>query len=235
MARLPRLIVPGLPHHIIQRGNNRSPVFFDESDYCAYLSWLYEAAKKHGCIIHSYVLMTNHVHLLLTPGTDNSVGNTLQTLGRRYVRYINGTYSRTGTLWEGRFKSSVIQTDRYLLTCYRYIELNPIRAGMVDHPGDYRWSSYRCNANGITDSLIKPHEEYLRLGSDNTERLHVYRSLFSSHIDPEEMQNIRASANRGTVLGSDRFKDLIEAQVKRRVRLYGLGGDRRSVAFLEGR
>lgn len=133
MARMPRVTCPDLPHHVIQRGNNRSAIFFDDSDYRAYLNWLAESMEKYGCSLHAYVLMTNHVHLLLTPESESSISQTLQSLGRRYVRYINGVYGRAGTLWEGCYKSSIVQSEQYLLTCYRYIELNPVRAGMVTH------------------------------------------------------------------------------------------------------
>ena len=141
MARKPRFVLPGYPRHVVQRGNNRQACFFDESDYRKYLDSLAEAAHKYHCQVHAYVLMTNHVHLLVTPTTDEGISQMMQSVGRRYVRYFNGVYRRTGTLWEGRYKASLVQTDSYLLTCYRYIELNPVRAEMVPDPGDYPWSS----------------------------------------------------------------------------------------------
>ena len=146
MRRKPRFFVPGVPIHVLQRGNNRQAVFFDDNDYRVYLDWLSEAATAHGCAIHAYVLMTNHVHLLMTPVERRSVSEAPWTLGRRFVPYINHSYRRTGTLWEGRFKANPIQDEAYLLTCYRYIELNPVRAAMVDDPADYPWSNYRANA-----------------------------------------------------------------------------------------
>ncbi|MCU7827470.1 MAG: transposase [Candidatus Thiodiazotropha sp. (ex Myrtea sp. 'scaly one' KF741663)] len=232
MARMPRVTCPGLPHHIIQRGNNRSAIFFDDSDYHAYLNWLGEAMQKYGCKLHAYVLMTNHIHLLLTPETDLSIGQVMQSLGRCYVRYINGVYQRTGTLWEGRFKSSVVQSESYLLTCYRYIELNPVRAGMVNSPEAYRWSSYASNALGYKDKYIEVHEEYLRLGGDEHERCRAYRGLFVDPIETDLLQEIRSSTNRNEVLGNDRFKDEIQSQLGRRVRLHPHGGDRRSKRFV---
>ena len=161
MTRLPRIALPSIPQHVIQRGNNRQPCFYADDDYHFYLECLGEAARKYHVSIHAYVLMTNHVHLLLTPAAMTGVSQVMQTLGRRYVRYINHTYRRSGTLWEGRYHASLVQADHYLLTCYRYIELNPVRAGMTDDPAGYRWSSYRCNALGQPDKLIEPHEYYL--------------------------------------------------------------------------
>jgi len=233
MARMPRITCPGLPHHVIQRGNNRSAIFFDDKDHHVYLNGLGEAMQKYGCKLHAYVLMTNHVHLLLTPESESSISQMIQSLGRRYVRYINTAYRRTGTLWEGRFKSSVVQSERYLLTCYRYIELNPVRAGMVKLPQAYRWSSYACNGMGHKNKYIEPHKEYLRLGVDEKERCAAYRALFPPHINPETLREIRDSANRNLILGNDSFMNEVEARLKRRVRLYPHGGDRRSDKFRE--
>lgn len=148
MARLPRFFLPGQPQHVILRGNNRTEIFCAEADYRFYLGKLRLACEKHGCDIHAYVLMTNHVHLLLTPQEEQSVGKALQMLGRYYVQFFNHRYQRTGTLWEGRYKATLIDTEAYLLTCMRYIELNPVRAGMVAHPSEYPWSSYGYNALG---------------------------------------------------------------------------------------
>jgi putative transposase len=227
MARLPRLILPGQPHHIIQRGNNRQPVFFAEEDYRLYLGWLKEAAGKYGCAIHAYVLMTNHVHLLLTPAHEEAVGKVMQTLGRRYVRHINHTYQRTGTLWEGRYKSSLIDSEHYLLTCHRYIELNPVRAGMIEHPLNYAWSSYHHNAVGKTDPLIEEHDGYLALGESAALRQNAYQKLFETDIDEVSLERIRNNVNKGWVLGNERFKEQIEHQLKRRVRPLPRGGNRR--------
>ena len=170
MPRRARLSIPGIPWHIIQRGNNRSACFCAEEDYRRYLDTLGTLAPKYGCAVHAYVLMTNHVHLLLTPERADSAALLMKHLGQRYVQYVNRSYRRSGTLWEGRFRSCLTQSEDYVLACYRYIELNPVRASMVAHPRDYRWSSYRANAEGLADSLITPHIEYLRLGADPQER-----------------------------------------------------------------
>jgi len=159
MPRRPRIHLAGIPLHIVQRGHNRDACFFTEADYQSYLHWLGEALKATGCQLHAYVLMTNHVHLLLTPPTADAVSGLVISLGRRYVQYINRTYRRTGTLWDSRYKSSLVQADEYLLLCQRYIELNPVRAAMVNDPAYYRWSSYRANGLGQPDVLLTPHEE----------------------------------------------------------------------------
>ena len=210
MARLPRYFVAGQAQHIIQRGNNREPIFVCDSDYRFYLECLQAAAKQQGLTIHSYVLMTNHVHLLATPDTEQSISKTLQSLGRRYVQYFNYTYDRTGTLWEGRYKATLIDSDRYLLICMRYIELNPVRAGMVKHPLDYPWSSYAANARGEADELISQHGLYRRLGRSRQLRQSAYRQLFRAALGREELDAIRTSTNTGWVLGNDLFREKIE-------------------------
>ncbi len=211
MPRQQRYRLPGVPQHVIQRGNNRQVTFFDESDYSRYLEDLQEATEQWDCDVHAYVLMTNHVHLLMTPNQEEGIAKVMQSVGRKYVRYINGVYRRSGTLWEGRYKSSVIQSDRYLLTCYRYIEMNPIRAGMVENPGDYRWSSYRFNAHGQPDRLVTEHPEYMKLGVDDNERRQAYRELFRHTIDNEQLHQIRESLQQCRELGNDRFRSEIEA------------------------
>jgi putative transposase len=217
MPRRPRLALPGIPWHIIQRGNNRSACFYDDSDCLFYLDTLAEQAEKYHCRIHAYVLMTNHVHLLLTPKEEDSAALLMKHLGQRYVQYINRSYRRTGTLWEGRFKSCLAQDETYVLTCHRYIELNPVRANMVDHPGDYRWSSYGANAEGKANSLLTPHPEYLGLGPSDGERRAAYRALFHAHLDPETLENIRNATNGNYVLGSSRFQEEIAHMLQRRV------------------
>lgn len=157
MARHPRFCLPGYPQHVIQRGNNRDILFADDQDYRVYLEILGEASQRFGCAIHAYVCMTNHVHLLVTPIGESAISQTMQSLGRKYVQYFNHRYQRTGTLLEGRYKASLIDSDGYLLTCYRYIELNPVRAGMLEKPMRYSWSSHRYNAAGYTDSLVIEH------------------------------------------------------------------------------
>jgi putative transposase len=177
MPRRPRVVLPGVTLHLIQRGNNRQACFYTDDDCRFYLDWLRSYAKDAGCAVHSYVLMTNHVHLLLTPSTAKGVGDLMKRLGQRYVQYVNRTYQRSGTLWEGRFRSCLTQEESYVLGCYRYIELNPVRAGMVEHPGDYRWSSYRANAQGEALNGVEPHGCYLALGRGNEERQAAYREL----------------------------------------------------------
>lgn len=218
MARKPRFVLPGVPQHVIQRGNNRTPCFYATADYEKYLLELHEAAEKNNAAIHAYVLMTNHVHLLATPGHPFSITHMMQDLGRKYVRYINRTYRRTGTLWEGRFKACLVDSEQYLLTCMRYIELNPVRANMVTHPGEYRWSSYAHNAHGKPDGLIQPHPIYSGLAIHPEERRFAYRQLFRVHQGPAEIQDIRNALNQELVLGRDDFKNRIAQMTKRRVR-----------------
>jgi putative transposase len=218
MPRRARLAIPGIPWHIIQRGNNRSVCFYAEEDFHFYLHFLQEFAVKFGCAIHAWVLMTNHVHLLLTPQKTDSVSLLMKHLGQRYVQYINRTYKRSGTLWEGRFRSCLTQTEDYVLACYRYIELNPVRAAMVNQPQDYRWSSYHSNALGKASNLIVPHEEYLRIGRDEQTRLEAYRALFKAHLDEETVGQIRSATNGNYALGGERFQKEIEASLGRRVK-----------------
>jgi putative transposase len=164
MARHGRYFLPDQPLHVIQRGNNRSAIFFGVENYDHYRNWLAEAAAEYGCLIHVYLLMTNHVHLLLTPERAESLPRTMRSLGRRYVRAINAAQRRSGTLWEGRYRAAPINSEAYFLACCRYIELNPVRACMVVHPADYRWSSYRAHAHGAADALVSDHPLYHALG-----------------------------------------------------------------------
>ncbi|MGH8653912.1 MAG: transposase [Gammaproteobacteria bacterium] len=217
MARLPRYNLPGQPQHVILRGNNRCIIFAAEEDYRFFLDCLQDAAVRHGCAIHTYVLMTNHVHLLMTPEREESIGKALQSLGRRYVQYFNYTQKRTGTLWEGRYKSTLIDSESYLLTCYRYIELNPVRANMVVHPCDYPWSSYLYHAEGKFDKLITDHALYYALGQKQGERQAAYQALFKAHMSRSELIAIRDATNKGWVLGNDRFMEKISAAVSRRM------------------
>ena len=235
MARLPRLYIPGCAQHVIQRGNNREACFYDEGDYKAYLSFLKDAAIKYQVAIHAFVLMTNHVHLLMTPGSEQGVSRMMQAQGRKYVQYFNFTHGRTGTLWEGRFKSTVVDADSYLMTVYRYIELNPVRASMVTHASEYPWSSYQSNALGKTIELLTPHHLYLQLGKNDAERQSAYRALFRGRMPDRDLQAIREATNKAWALGDDRFKAQIEARTGRRPVPLGRGGDRKSVAFRESR
>lgn len=217
MPRKPRFYMPGIAAHIVQRGNCRQPVFFDTADYLAYLSWLKEGADMFGCAVHAYCLMTNHVHLLLTPDTTESISRTIQFVGRYYVPYVNRVYRKSGTLWEGRHKGSIVASDEYLFSCMRYIELNPVRAGMVGRPIDYRWSSYRANATRCTDDLVTPHPMYRQLGRDPETCQSVYRELFRSALASDEVQDIRAAVQTGTPLGNDRFRQQIENELQCKV------------------
>lgn len=212
MPRRPRIRLAGLPQHVVQRGINREPCFFAEEDYHSYLHWLEKAAADWHCAIHAYVLMTNHVHLLVSPESENGIARLMQAVGRRYVQYINRSYKRTGSLWEGRYKSSLVQEDAYLLTCMRYIELNPVRAGMVQDPGQYRWSSYRHNGLGQPDPRVTPHTLYLAMSPDESDRRAAYQALFRSQLAEDALDDIRLALNQGQPLGSDRFSERICAE-----------------------
>jgi putative transposase len=235
MARQPRYVLPGQPQHVIQRGNNRDVIFVAQADYRFYLDKLKDACDSMGCEVHAYVFMTNHVHLLMTPHEENALGRVMQSLGRRYVRYFNYRYRRTGTLWEGRYRATLIDAESYLLTCYRYIELNPVRAGMVSHPADYPWSSYGSNALGRPDALVSEHALYRRLGTRGKERRDRYRALFDHSIGKETLEAIREATNKAWVLGNDRFRAQIEDLVNRRSAPKTRGGDRKSVHYLRDR
>jgi len=233
MARQRRFAVPGQPQHVIQRGNNRDIIFAAGQDYHFYLEKLGEACRRFGCHIHAYVLMTNHVHLLLTPDTATGIGRVMQSLGRHYVQYFNYRYRRTGTLWEGRYKATLIDADPYLLNCYRYIELNPVRAGMVMHPANYRWSSYSFNALGGMDGLITPHYLYQQLGIDEQDRKTAYQALFKSALEEGVTNAIREATNKAWVLGNDHFKSRIENMLDRQAVPRTRGGDRKSRLYRE--
>lgn len=231
MARLPRLNLPGIAQHVVQRGNNRHVSFFAEQDYAVYLDKLKDYAKKYQVDVHAYVLMTNHVHLLMTPATEKGVSQLMQSLGRYYVMYINKTYQRTGTLWEGRYKSTLVDSDNYFLLVSRYIELNPLRANMVQHPAEYPWSSYQGNALDKDIALLSPHHCYLALGANEGERKRAYRQLFEHHIPDLTLTEIRDATNKAWVLGENRFKQQIEQQTGRRAEPLAKGGDRKSKRF----
>ncbi len=235
MARLPRLHLPGCAQHVIQRGNNREACFYDEADYKAYLTFLKEAATKHQVAIHAFVLMTNHVHLLVTPSDEQGTSRMMQTLGRRYVQYFNHAHRRTGTLWEGRYKSTLVDANTYLLSVYRYIELNPVRAEMVSHASEYPWSSYQGNAVGKRIELLTPHRLYRRLGRTDEESQSAYRALFRGRMPERELTAIREATNKAWVLGSDRFKAQVEAKTGRQPAPSGRGGDRKSAEFREAK
>ena len=216
MARLGRFFLEGQPLHVIQRGVDKQAVFFSSEDQIRYRDWLVEAADKWRARIHAWVLMTNHVHLLVTPETALSLPRTMQTLGRRYVRYVNNNYRRTGTMWEGRYRAAPVDSEAYFLTCCRYIELNPVRARMVAHPSDYRWSSYLAHAHGAQDPLTSVHPHYLSLGTNDEERQQQYRGLFRHELDPEFVESVRAATQGGWAIGGDRFRRQIERAAQRR-------------------
>jgi putative transposase len=206
MARHPRLILPGVALHIVQRGNNRNACFHEDADYLVYLSFLRHFSGKHECDIHAYCLMTNHVHLLLTPVDADRCAVLMRDLGRSYVPYFNRRYGRSGTLWEGRFRSCLAESALYVLACYRYIELNPVRAAMVNAAATYRWSSYAGNSGARTDPLLKSHAEYLALGSGELARCAAYRALFDEALEPAVLRSIRQATHGGYPLASDKFK-----------------------------
>ena len=225
--RLPRYFVEGQPQHIIQRGNNRQEIFEHKRDYEFYMQCLIEAAEKNSCIIHAYVFMTNHVHLLITPKTKESLPKTMQSIGRRYVQYYNYTHDRTGTLWEGRYKATLIDSEQYLMTCMRYIELNPVRAGMVEHPEDYPWSSYNANAYGKENVLLEGHPLYKRLGLNRTSRQKAYRALFDSYLPEKDLNDIRDATNKAWILGNKYFCSSMEGLSGRRATPQNVGRPRK--------
>lgn len=209
MPRRARMYLPGLPYHVVQRGNNREVCFIEPENYQYYLVLWQELAIKYELAVHAYCLMTNHVHFLVTPQRVDSASNTMKVVGSRYAQYINKKYRRTGTLWEGRHRSSLVQSDHYLLTCMRYIELNPVRARMVTRPEEYRWSSYGINAWG-DHGWLTPHEEYRRLSSNPTERGYAYRELFETQLSEHDIHMVRKAAHYCQPIGDDRFRQQIE-------------------------
>ena len=218
MARPARLSLAAYPHHVIQRGNNRQPIFVAPKDYEVCLECFREAKRKYRVRLYAYVLMTNHFHLLVEPERDGALGQFMQSVGRRYVRYFNDAYRRTGTLWEGRFKSAVVSRDDYLIRCSRYIELNPVRAGMVGHPRDYQWSSYHRRALGQADDLLDEDPWYASLGSTALERAQVYHDWLEGSVNDEEWDHIRRATQQGRVVGDDAFQEEIGQTVGRRVK-----------------
>jgi putative transposase len=233
MARLPRYALPGQPQHVMQRGNNRSALFIQSADYARFRAVLRTACDRHGCAIHAYVFMTNHVHLLMTPTSPTGISRAMQSVGCRYVKFFNRRYERTGTLWEGRYRATAIDSDRYLFACYRYIERNPVRAGMVGDPEDYLWSSYRANALGVRDPLVTIHDEYRELGSDDVSRRRAYRALCSTDIDKPTLNAIRRATGGGWALGGRRFRDDVSRRAGRRAGPLPQGRRRNRAAEME--
>jgi putative transposase len=229
MARLPRFVITGQPQHIIQRGNNRQTIFASDADFQFFRDALVEAAGRFGLGIHAYVWMTNHIHLLASPLYPDSIGKTLQSVGRRYVQYFNYTYKRTGTLWEGRYRATVVDSESYLLKLMHYIEMNPVRAGMVAHPRSYGWSSFRRYADGDAgpnSAWLEPHEQYLGLAATDEARRLAYRQLFKVIMPENELVDIRDATNKGWALGNERFAAEIEALSARRALSKGRGRPR---------
>jgi putative transposase len=206
MARPARLAIAGVALHVIQRGNNKQACFREDSDYLVYLHHLRESSVKTGCSLHAYCLMTNHVHLLVTPPSASACGALMRNLGRAYVRYFNDRYGRTGTLWEGRFRSCLVESASYVLACYRYIELNPVRARMVDAARDYWWSSHAANIGSRTDPSVVPHAEYLAISADDERRYAEYRRFTQDSDSPSFLKHIRSATGAGHGLVGEQLK-----------------------------
>jgi len=217
MPRRARIVVGGLPVHVVQRGNNRAACFFEDQDRAFYLFHLERLLPRARCALHAYCLMTNHVHLLLTPAAPESCAQLMKDMGQLHTQYVNRQYGRSGTLWEGRFKSCIVQSENYLISCYRYIELNPVRAGLCGHPAEYAWSSFRMNAPGVPGGLVSPHDEFLRLGANDVERRAAYASLFGSILDASRVEEIRSATNGNYALGDATFRRKLAARIGRRV------------------
>ena len=217
MARLPRLTLPGYPHHVIQRGNNGQAIFSTPADYEMLLALLHENAQKFGVEVHAYVLMTNHFHLLATPESDDGLPLMMQAVGRRYVRYFNDIQGRTGTLWEGRYRSTVIQPDRYLLACMAYIDLNPVRSGLVRGAKDYPWSSHAHYIGQRDDRLVSPHSLFWGLGNTPFAREAAYADLVRAGITPAQQAELTRSVLSGWVLGDPDFVADLQKRTDRRV------------------
>ena len=226
--RRPRLELPGIPLHITHRGVNRGTTFIDDEDFAAYLQALERVSGEQGVSIHGYVLMTNHVHLLVSANVAGAVSRMMQALGRRYVRAFNARHSRTGTLWEGRYKSCLVDSDRYLLACLRYIELNPVRAAMVELPWDYRWSSVHGHLGMRADARLTPHAGYLALGREAGEREMAYRRVLVEALSDEVLADIRAHMQQERALGSPAFRLMVEKALKRPVEVRPPGRPRRA-------
>lgn len=217
MARLPRLVVPNQPHHVIQSGHDHQSIFRDAADHAAFLDWLKEGAKRFKVALHAYVLMPDHVHLLATPVDAEGLARMMQWVGRYYVPYYNQKYQRSGTLWQGRYKATVLDAERYLLLCSRYVELNPVRKGLVSSPVDYPWSSYMHHIGAKSDPLITDHRLYWALGNTPFDREIAYRQLAEQSLSSGEVDLITEATRKGWALGADEFKSGLEKQVSRRV------------------
>jgi putative transposase len=217
MPRQSRSVIAEIPLHITQRGNNRLRCFFEEADFLVYLNLLQAASVEADCKVHAYVLMSNHVHLLVSPNDEHGPAELMKFLGERYVQYVNRRYTRTGTLWEGRYHSCLVQSERYLMVCQRYIELNPVRARLVSAPANYPWSSYRHNAHGVASTLVTPHELYHRMGSDPTSRQSAYRALCEELLGCDELNLVRRATHGNHALGMPGFTEQLSLLLGREV------------------
>ncbi|PWF45112.1 transposase [Massilia glaciei] len=217
MARRARLVLADVPLHIIQRGNNRHRCFAVDSDYLVYLDLLATCASESGCAIHAYVLMTNHVHLLASPSDKTSPARMMKAVGERYVQYFNRRHTRTGTLWDGRFRSGLVDEERYFLICQRYIELNPVRAGLVNHPAEYRWSSFKNNSSGGNDSFLTAHPITRQMGIDRQSRTDAYLALFKESVLEDDLCKIRYATNGNYAVGTEQFFEKAAGALGQRV------------------
>jgi putative transposase len=227
MPRQSRPVIPEVPLHITQRGNNRLRCFFEETDFLVYLSLLHAASLEAACEIHAYVLMTNHVHLLISPAAEDGPAVLMKSLGERYVQYVNRRYARTGTLWEGRYHSSLVQCERYLMVCHRYIELNPVRACIVSEPASYPWSSYQNNAYGFENKLITRHALYSRMGNDPKSRQSAYRALFEELLGDDMLDRVRKATHGNHALGTSEFTEQLAQRLGRAVMPKEIGRPRK--------
>jgi putative transposase len=230
MARLPRLVIPQQPHHIVQFGVDKQTIFRESDDYSTFLNWLRDAAKQYKVAIHAYVLMPNHLHLLATPVDEDGLARMMQWVGRHYVPYFNKKYGRNGTLWASRFKAVALEASRYLLMCSHYIERNPVRSGIVVDAADYAWSSYGHHIGAKQDLLVTDHAIYWSLGNTPFERDASYRRMVEQGLSQKELMELRDTVNKGWVLGSDGFKKMLETELNRRVQPAKRGRPRKKAA-----
>lgn len=215
MPRLPRLDLPGIPQHIVQRGNNRLPCFLDDHDRLRYLQLLREALMHTGCKLHAYVLMDNHVHLLITPPGSGAIARLMQKLSRQYTRQFNAKHHRTGSLWEGRYKACLVDSESYVLRCYRYIDLNPIRAQLAEDASAFHWSSAAAHSGPCINPLLIPHAAYTSLGATAIERASAYQAFLQEGLPADELHAIRSHIQQQRALGSESFKSMVEAKTQR--------------------
>lgn len=235
MPRRPRLELPGIPLHVTQRGVNRAATFIDDEDFQRYRQYLGEALDRQDIALHAYVLMTNHIHLLLTCPANGLLSVAMRDLGQRYVPAFNRRYRRTGTLWEGRFKSCMVDSERYLFAVHRYIELNPVRACMVGSASEYPWSSVHASLGNTRDPLVTPHPAYLALGCSSAQRGLAYGRWLREGVTVEDTQAIRAHLQQERALGERRFQSMVERTLNRPVALRSRGRPRKAAAAVQGR